>query len=200
MTAGTNQPATWSASRWIGARERCASATICTICASMRVAADLVGAHDEAAGLVERAGDHLGAGFLGDRHGFAGHHRFVERRAAFDHDAVDRHLFARAARAAGRRPRGCRAATSSSVPSSPIRRAVFGARSSSALIAPEVCFARAQLQHLAEQHQHGDDGGGLEIDRDRAAMAAEGRREDVRARRCRRRCRRRRRRCPSRSA
>ena len=34
MTVGTNQPATWSASRWIGARERCASATICTICES----------------------------------------------------------------------------------------------------------------------------------------------------------------------
>ena len=31
ITSGTNQPATWSASRWIGARLRCASATICTI-------------------------------------------------------------------------------------------------------------------------------------------------------------------------
>src|SRR5258708_5307213 len=31
-TAGTNQPATRSAMRWIGARDRCASATICTIC------------------------------------------------------------------------------------------------------------------------------------------------------------------------
>ena len=94
MTAGTNQPATWSASRWIGARERCASATICTICAEHGVAADLVGAHDERAGLVERAADHLVAGLLGDRHRLAGHHRFVERRAAFDHLAVDRHLLA----------------------------------------------------------------------------------------------------------
>jgi len=34
-TAGTNHPATRSASPWIGARERCAVATICTICASM---------------------------------------------------------------------------------------------------------------------------------------------------------------------
>ena len=33
-TAGTNQPDTVSASFWIGARERCASATIWTICAS----------------------------------------------------------------------------------------------------------------------------------------------------------------------
>ena len=35
MTAGTNQPATWSARRWIGARERWASATIWTMRASM---------------------------------------------------------------------------------------------------------------------------------------------------------------------
>jgi hypothetical protein len=31
ITVGTNQADTWSASRWIGARERCACATICTI-------------------------------------------------------------------------------------------------------------------------------------------------------------------------
>ena len=31
MTTGTNQPATWSAIRWIGARLRCASATSWTI-------------------------------------------------------------------------------------------------------------------------------------------------------------------------
>jgi hypothetical protein len=35
MTSGTNHPDTRSASRWIGARERCACATICTIFASM---------------------------------------------------------------------------------------------------------------------------------------------------------------------
>ena len=40
-------------------------------------------------------------------------------------------------------------------------------------------LARAQLQHLAEQHQHGDDRGGLEIDRDRAVVTAEGRREQA---------------------
>ena len=34
-TAGTNQPETWSARRWIGARLRWASATSCTICASI---------------------------------------------------------------------------------------------------------------------------------------------------------------------
>ena len=35
ITAGTNQPDTWSARRWIGARLRCASATSWTICDNM---------------------------------------------------------------------------------------------------------------------------------------------------------------------
>ena len=40
-------------------------------------------------------------------------------------------------------------------------------------------LARAQFQHLAEQHQHGDHAGGLEIDR-RRAVHAECRRENAR--------------------
>ena len=57
-TAGTNQAATTSASRWIGARERCASATIRDDLRQQRVAADPLGAHDKAAGGVDRrAGD-----------------------------------------------------------------------------------------------------------------------------------------------
>ena len=102
----------------------------------------------------------------------------------------------RAARAGGRRPATASSETSSSLPSSLTRRAVLGARSSSARIAPRGRLARAQFQHLAEQHQHGDDGGGLEIDRDRAVVAAEGRRENAGREAWRRRCRRRRRRCP----
>ena len=35
-------------------------------------------------------------------------------------------------------------------------------------MAPPVALARAQFQHLTEQHEHGDDGGGLEIKRDAA--------------------------------
>ena len=34
ITAGVNHPATWSASRWTGARLRWAAATICTMRAS----------------------------------------------------------------------------------------------------------------------------------------------------------------------
>ena len=37
--------------------------------------------------------------------------------------------------------------------------------------------AGAQFQHLAEQHQHDDHGGGFEIDADGAVMAAQRRRE-----------------------
>ena len=61
----------------------------------------------------------------------------------------------------------------------------------------EVLRARAQFQHLAEQHQHGDDGGGLEIDRDARRACRGTRRERVAGREhARPRCRRRRRRCP----
>ena len=44
-------------------------------------------------------------------------------------------------------------------------------------------LAGAQLEHLAEQHQDGDDRGGLEIDRDRAVHAAEGGGKDARRQR-----------------
>ena len=52
-TPSTNQYETPSAMRCIGARERCACATICTICASTVSRADLLGAHHEAAGAVD---------------------------------------------------------------------------------------------------------------------------------------------------
>ena len=74
-----------------------------------RVAADLVGAHHEAAALVERAADDARILVLGHRHGFAGHHRFIERGAALEHDAVDRHLVAGPHAQACRRPRRRRA-------------------------------------------------------------------------------------------
>ena len=40
-------------------------------------------------------------------------------------------------------------------------------------------LARAQFQHLADRHQHGDHAGGFEIDRDAATRSAEGGREDA---------------------
>ena len=59
-----------------------------------------------------------------------------------------------------------------------MRRAVFGASCEQRLDRAGCRFARAKLEHLAEQHEHGDDGRRFEIDRNRAAMAAEGRREN----------------------
>src|SRR3546814_1295530 len=41
-------------------------------------------------------------------------------------------------------------------------------------------LARPEFEHLPEQHQHRDDRGGLEIDRDRAVGRAKGGREDLR--------------------
>ena len=146
-----------------------------------RVAADLVGAHDEAAGLVDRAADHARIFLLGHRHRFAGHHRFIERRAAFEHDAVDRHLVA----GTHAQPvadldgveRDLLVAAVILHAARRLRREIEqGADGAGGRL------ARAQFQHLAEQHQHGDDGGRLEIDGDRAVGVAEGGREEVRAR------------------
>ena len=117
---------------------------------------------------------------LVDRHRLAGDHRFVDRRRGLRSPSpstgtfspgrtrsrsptaicVERHLLVRAV--------GARAAAPSSAPG----RAAPGWRRA-------VCVAGAQLQHLAQQHQHGDDRRRLEIDRHRAVGAAERRREQA---------------------
>ena len=116
---------------------------------------------------------------FGDRHGFAGHQRFVERGAAFENDAVDRHLFSG--------PDAQFVADLQAVDLDFMVGAVvadaargFRRQFEQRLDRAGRRLAGAQLQHLAEQHQHGDDGGRLEIDRDRAAMAAKGRRKNLR--------------------
>ena len=141
-----------------------------------RVAADLVGAHHEAAGLVQRARDHLGPGFLGDGHGFARHQGFVERGAAFENDAIHRHLLARPD---PQMVADLQAVDLHLVVGAVIADAAGGLRRQFEQRPDRAgCrLAGAQFQHLAKQHEHGDHGGGFEIDRDRAAMAAEGRRE-----------------------
>ena len=45
-------------------------------------------------------------------------------------------------------------------------------------------LARAQFEHLADQHQHSDHAGGFEIDRRRAAVRAEGIRKNPRRETC----------------
>ena len=94
ITAGTNQPATRSARRWIGARERCASRHHLDDPRQHGVAADLVGAHHQPAALVDGAADHARACGLRHRHRFAGDHGFVDARTAFGDDAIDRNLLA----------------------------------------------------------------------------------------------------------
>ena len=59
------------------------------------VLADAPRLDDQAAGAVERGAGHRVAGDLLDRQRLAGQHRLVDRRAALDHLAVDRHLLAR---------------------------------------------------------------------------------------------------------
>ena len=140
------------------------------------VAPDLLGPHDEAAGRVQRARDHLGAALLRDRHGFAGDHRFVERRAAVDQLAVDRYFFSG--------PDAQTIADRDGIEGNLFVGAVvlqpasgLGRQIEQRLDGPRGLFARAQLQHLAEQDEDGDDGRRLEVDRDRPVGAAERLRE-----------------------
>ena len=196
-TASTNQKLTLSARRCIGARERCACATSCTICASTVSEPTLSARMTSAPVPFIVAPITLSPGRLLDRDRLAGQHRLVDARAALQHLAVDRHLLARAHAQAvadvhvrqrnvlfgavgAQTPRGLRREAEQRLE----RRR--GAR------------ARLQFQHLAEQRQRDDDRGRLEVDAD-APVLAERVREQVRAPRSRRRCRRtrRRRRCRS---
>jgi hypothetical protein len=149
-----------------------------TICDS-NVSRPTLSAHHETAGLVERAGDDLAADLFGHGHGFAGHEGFVERRPSLEYDAIDRDLLA-----------GTHAqmiADHETVDLDLVVGAVvadaaggFWRELEQGLDRSRRCVARAQLQHLTEQHQHRDDGGGLEINRNGAAMALEGGGEDLR--------------------
>ena len=191
---------TWSARRWIGARLRCASATSCTICASS------VSRPTFSARITRLPVWFIVPPITRSPGSFA---TGIDSPVTIDSstaplpsidDAVDRHALARAARAAGRRPRPGRARPPPR--RRPARHAARGLRREIEQRADGAAgrLARPELQHLAEQHEHGDDRGRLEIDGDAAVHAAERRRERSRARASRRRCRARRRRCPWRSA
>ena len=121
----------------------------------------------------------LRAGFLGDRHGFARHHGFIDCRTAFDQRAIDGHLFAR--------PHAQLVAHDNDIDGDIFFRAIgidpprrLGRKAKKRLDRARGLLPGAQFQHLAKQHQHGDDGCGFEVDRDRAIGCAEGRREDLR--------------------
>ena len=176
ITAGTNQAATLSASRWIGARDRCASLTIRTICASSvslptRCASMTTLPVPFTVPPVTRL-----PGRLLDRDRLAGHHRLVDAGAALEHDAVDRdplagpHAQPIADVHVLERHVGLRARRVD--PARRLRRQAEQALDRRARPA-----AGAQLEHLAEQHERDDDRRRLEVDGDLIAVHAERRRE-----------------------
>ena len=136
------------------------------------VAPDLLGAHHEAARLVQRAADDLGASLLGGRHRLACYHRLVKRGAALDEHAIDRHLLARShpQPVAGNDMLERNLLVRAILPNPPRR---FRREVEERADRTRGLLARAQFEHLAEQHQHGDDGGSFEIDGDRTIMATE---------------------------
>ena len=77
---------------WIGARLRCASRDHMHDLREHRFAADTLGLASRNCRLVDgAAGDAIAGCFL-DRHRFAGDHRFVDARSAFDDSTVDRNF------------------------------------------------------------------------------------------------------------
>ena len=136
-TTGTNKPATLSASPWMGARLRCASATMLTICASSVSLPDPLRAHHEAAGAVDGAAGHLVAGGLLHRERLAGDHGLVDAASVPRAPRRPPAPCRRDARAACRRPAPPRAGPPRRRDPT-TRRAVGGSRSSSARMAPPV--------------------------------------------------------------
>ncbi len=179
ITAGTNQPETWSARRWIGARLRCASATSCTICDSMVSRPTFCASITSAPVWFMVPPMTLAPTSLVDRHRLAGDHRLVDGAAALDDRAVDRHLLAGTHAQAVADLHGVELdlLLGAVRPDAPRR---LGREVEQRADGAARALAGAQLEHLPEQHEHGDDGGRLEVDRDRAVVAAEGGREDAR--------------------
>ena len=141
------------------------------------LAADPLGAQNEAARLVDRAGaDPIAPGLLG-RHRLARQHRLVDRAAPFDNFAVDRDLVARAHPQAvadlDHLKRHFFIDTAVTHPP-----CGFGRELQQGLDRAAGALARPELEHLAEQHERHDHRRGLEVDVDLALGPTEGRRED----------------------
>ena len=128
--------------------------------------------HDQRTVAVERAADQPAALDLFDRQRLAGDHRFVDRGAALDDDAVDRNAVARAdAQPIADLHRVERDVGLGAVGGDPPRRLRREVEQGADRRAG--ALARPELEHLPEEHQRDDDARRLEIDRHRAAMAAE---------------------------
>ena len=143
------------------------------------IATNLVGTHHETAGLVHGAADHLLAGSLGHRHGLTRHHGLVDGAAAFQDLSIHGYSFA------GPHPQLL--AGSHFFEAYVLIRAISFDPPRYLWREVEQSFDRAtrllsrpQLQHLAEQHEHGNHRGRFEIDRDGTVSPAHGRWKHVR--------------------
>ena len=94
ITIGTNHDDTASASRWIGARDRWASLTMRTICARSVSRPTRSARITNTSGAIHRAAGDRCLGHFLDRNGLASHHRFVYCGRAFEDDAVNRNALA----------------------------------------------------------------------------------------------------------
>ena len=198
ITAGTNQPATRSASRWIGARERCAFATMIDDPRQHGVAADFSARMHQPAALVDGAADHASPSAFATG---------IDSPVTMDSSTKELPSVTTPSTgifSPGRtRKRSPTAIVSIATSSSPCGGdAPRGLRRQTEQRADRARGARPrpQFQHLPQQHQHRDDGRRLEIHRDRAMHVAEGGRKQLRRQRADDAVEHRPRRCPSRSA
>ena len=134
-----------------------------TICASSVSAPTRSARITKRAGAVDRAADHASPGRLLDRDRLAGDHRLVDRAAALEDDAVDRHLLAgpHAQPVAGvhlRQRHVLLAAVGRDAP-----RGLRAPGPSSARMAPPVRLRARSSSTWPEQHQHDDDRRRLEV-------------------------------------
>ena len=138
-----------------------------------RVPADALGPHHEAAGAVDGAARDPVARPLLDRHRLAGDHRLVDGAPSLEDDAVDRDPLAgpHAEPIADRDliERHVLLAPVVAKDSRRLRREPQQRPDRAARPAP-----RAQLQHLAQQHEHRDDGRRLEVEPDVSPVAPHG--------------------------
>ena len=134
-----------------------------------RIGPDFLGAHHQAAGAVDGASDHFGIRPFLDRHRLTGHHGFIDRAATLEHHAIDRHAVARAhAQAVADLHCFKRHVFIAAVGSDTARRLRCEIKKSANGAAG--LLACTQLQNLAQQHKHGDDGSGFVINRNDAVL------------------------------
>ncbi len=140
--------------------------------------ANALGFHHQAAGSVDRSTDYFVSGGLFYRDGFAGDHGFIYGAAPFGHHAIDRHFLAWAnAQQIAYRDLADGDIGFASVCGNTTRG--FGRQAKEGLDRAAGLAAGSQLQHLAQQDQYCDDGGGFEIETEVSGGITEGGRKEA---------------------